>query len=65
MEKLKDKLIYSSFGGISSAAGLISLSRCPGNACASCFGCAGMGIMLLAGVLIKKIKGGKGNNGMA
>ena len=62
MEKLKDKLIYSAFGGIGSAAGLISLSRCSGNGCTSCFGCAGAGIGLLLIALFNKFKRGKSSD---
>ncbi|MBI4686859.1 MAG: hypothetical protein HY756_03640 [Nitrospirae bacterium] len=48
MERLKDKLIYSTLGAGSGLAGIFSLSRCPGSACVSCLGCAGIG----AGILI-------------
>ncbi|MDI6744058.1 MAG: hypothetical protein QMD07_01655 [Thermodesulfovibrionales bacterium] len=67
MEKLKDKLIYSAFGGIGSAAGLISLSRCSANACASCFGCAGIGAGILLAALFNKFRKNKQEdiNGMA
>ncbi|MDA8422228.1 MAG: hypothetical protein M0Z89_02725 [Nitrospiraceae bacterium] len=66
MEELKNKIICGGVGAMSSLAGIVSLSRCSGSACTSCFGClaSGAGIILLA--VINKSKIGKENqNGMA
>ena len=65
MADIKNKIVYSALGVSGGVTGIALTARCSGNACASCFGCAGVGIMLLAGALIKKIKGGKGDHGMA
>lgn len=65
MERLKDKIFYSALGASGGLAGLVSLSKCQGNACTSCFGCAGVGVGILLITLIKKFKGGVKNNGMA
>ncbi|MDI6729484.1 MAG: hypothetical protein QMD44_11240 [Thermodesulfovibrionales bacterium] len=66
MEGLKEKVLYSAIGASGGLTGLISLSKCPGNTCTSCFGCAGIGIgILLIALINKKLKGGQRNNGMA
>ncbi|MBU2591503.1 MAG: hypothetical protein KKC21_05755 [Nitrospinae bacterium] len=56
MKKSTDKLLYSAFGGIVGAIGIISLSRCKGKGCTACFGCAGVGIGLLLIALFNKFK---------
>jgi|GEM_PF-881334 len=65
MGKIKNKILYSALGVSGGAAGIALASRCSGRACASCFGCAGVGILLLTGAAIKKIKGGKRDYGLA
>ena len=40
-----------------SAAGIALTARCSGNTCASCFGCAGAAIVILAIAAIKKFGG--------
>ena len=55
MEGFKDKILYSVIGASSGLTGLISLSRCPGNTCISCFGCAGVGIVVILIALFNKM----------
>jgi len=67
MERLKHKLLYAAFGASSGLTGIASFSRCSGNACTSCFGCAGVGIGVLLLALVNKFKKTNegDNNGMA
>lgn len=67
MEKLRAKFVSTALGASSSLAGLLSLSKCSGNTCTSCFGCAGAGMGILLLVLFSKIKANhkEKNNGMA
>lgn len=65
MERLRDKILYSAIGASGGLTGLISLSRCQGNVCTSCFGCVGIGVGILLSVIIKRFGGGKRkDNGM-
>ncbi len=67
MERLRNRLLYTALGASSGLTGLASFSRCSGNACTSCFGCAGAGIGVLLIVIFNKIRRSKqeDNNGMA
>jgi hypothetical protein len=67
MENVRAKLISAALGASSSMAGLLSLSRCSGSACTSCFGCAGVGMGVLLLVLFNRTGGNKKEekNGMA
>ncbi|MDO9288130.1 MAG: hypothetical protein Q7T83_05015 [Thermodesulfovibrionales bacterium] len=67
MEKFRNRLLYTAVGALSGLTGIASFSRCSGNACASCFGCAGAGIGVLLIVLLNKFRRSKqeGDNGMA
>ncbi|MFA4828662.1 MAG: hypothetical protein WC855_03890 [Thermodesulfovibrionales bacterium] len=67
MERLKNRLLYTALGASSGLTGLASFSMCSGNACTSCFGCAGAGIGVLLIVLLNKFGRSKqeDNNGMA
>lgn len=67
MEKLRNRLLYTALGASSGLTGLASFSRCSGNACTSCFGCAGAGIGVLLILLLNKFGRSKqeDNNGMA
>jgi hypothetical protein len=56
MENLRAKFISTAIGVSSSAAGLLSLSKCSGSACTSCFGCAGSGIGILLFVLFSRMR---------
>ena len=57
MEKIKRKVLYSAFGVTGGLAGTIpAISSCAGGACASCFGCAGAGLGLVALALFSKLK---------
>lgn len=67
MENLRAKFISTALGASSSLAGLLSLSKCSGSACTSCFGCAGAGMGVLLLVLFSRMRGNKKEeeNGMA
>lgn len=65
MGKVKNKILSSVLGVSGGLAGLTFLPRCSGNTCASCYGCAGAGIVILFIAAIKKFKGGSKNNGLA
>ncbi len=67
MERLRHKLLFAAFGAASGSTAIASFSRCSGNACASCFSCAGAGIGVLLLVLFNKFKKTRegDNNGMA
>lgn len=56
MEGIKDKILYFAIGASGGLAGLVSLPKCQGNACTSCFSCAGVGAGILLTILIKKFK---------
>lgn len=66
MEALKHKLLYGLLGATSGLSGLVSLARCSGGTCTSCFGCAGAGVGIALIVLMNRMKGRGGkNDGMA
>lgn len=67
MESLRHRLLYTAVGASSGLTGLVSFSRCSGNVCTSCFGCAGAGIGVLLILLLNKFGRSKqeGDNGMA
>lgn len=67
MENLRAKFVSTALGASSSLAGLLSLSKCSGSACTSCFGCAGAGMGILLLVLFSRLKTDQKeeNNGMA
>lgn len=65
MGRLKDKILYSAAGISGGLSGLAFISRCAGNACTSCLGCGGVGIVILFITVVKKMKGGLKNNGLA
>jgi hypothetical protein len=56
MEKLRAKLVSTALGASGGMAGLLSLSKCSGGPCTSCFGCAGAGMGLLLLVLFNRMK---------
>jgi hypothetical protein len=55
MDDLKKKILYTGAGASSGLAGLGLFSNCGGPACASCFGCGGIGIGILLIILFNKI----------
>lgn len=67
MENVRAKVVATALGASGSMAGLLSLSKCSGSICTSCFGCAGAGVGILLIVLLRRIKGFKKeeNNGVA
>ncbi len=67
MENLRAKFVSTALGASSSMAGLLTLSKCSGSTCTSCFGCAGAGMGILLLVVFSRIRGKKKeeNNGMA
>lgn len=67
MENLRANVISTALGVSSSLAGLLSLSKCPGSTCTSCFGCAGAGIGVMLLVLFNRMRtdGKEEKNGMA
>ncbi|MDH4231384.1 MAG: hypothetical protein OEW04_05060 [Nitrospirota bacterium] len=67
MESLRAKFIPAALGASSSLAGLLSLSKCSGSTCTSCYGCAGAGVGILMLMLFSRMKGNKRGekNGMA
>ncbi len=67
MENFRPKLVSTALGASSCMAGLLSLSKCSGGACSSCFGCAGTAAGVLLLVLFSRSKANKkeANNGMA
>ncbi|MHB8882722.1 MAG: hypothetical protein ACYC69_14585 [Thermodesulfovibrionales bacterium] len=67
MEDLRTKIISTALGASSSMAGLLSLSKCSGSTCTSCFGCAGAGMGILLLVLFSRMRMHKkeGSNGVA
>lgn len=56
MQKLRAKFVSIAVGASSGMAGLLSLSKCSGSVCTSCFGCAGAGIGILLITLYSKFK---------
>lgn len=62
MNKLSRKLAYTGAGMSCGLAGLNLMPNCGGPACASCFGCVGLGVGILAMVLFHKIREGKKEN---
>ena len=54
MKKIKGKFSYGALGALSSLAGLPSITRCNGGNCATCFGYAGIGLVLLFMVLLRE-----------
>jgi hypothetical protein len=64
---VRGKFVSTALGASGSMAGILSISKCSGNVCTSCFGCAGGGIGILLLVLFSKMKANKKeeNNGMA
>ncbi len=67
MENFRPKLVSTVLGASSCMAGLLSLARCSGGACTSCFGCAGTAAGILLLVLFNRSKANKkeAKNGMA
>ena len=65
MREIKNKIVYSALGMSGGAAGIALTARCSGNACASCFGCAGAVIGILAVTAIKKFGGKNKSDAMA
>ena len=67
MENLRAKFVSTALGASSSLAGLLSLSKCSGSTCASCFGCAGTGMGILLLLLFNKTRENKKeeSNGVA
>ena len=55
MKSLKHKLFSSACGVSGGLAGLLSLSRCYGNGCSSCFGCVGAGAGILVVMLFTRV----------
>lgn len=56
MENLRDRVISAGIGASSSMAGILSLSKCVGGSCTSCFGCAGAGAGILLLILFNRMK---------
>ena len=67
MGNLRAKFVSTALGASGSMAGLLSLSKCSGSGCTSCFGCAGAGIGILLLVLFGRMKENQKEekNGMA
>lgn len=67
MENLRVKMTSAVLGASSGMAGLLSLSKCSGSACTSCFGCAGAGVGVLLLILLGRMSGKRKeeDNGMA
>lgn len=66
MKGFRNKLLCSAVGASGGLAGILSLSKCSGGGCASCFGCLGMSAGILLVALINRSKRGKERqNGMA
>lgn len=59
MEDLRARVISTVLGASSGMAGLLSLTKCSGSVCASCYGCAGAGtglLLLLAFGILRRNK---------
>ncbi|OGW27729.1 MAG: hypothetical protein A2X59_13035 [Nitrospirae bacterium GWC2_42_7] len=56
MINIQAKFVSTALGASSSMAGLLSLSKCSGSTCTSCFGCAGAGIGILLVLMYSKLK---------
>lgn len=60
MEGLKGRFFYTLAGSLSALSSLVALPGCQTGACASCFGCAGMGACILLIASFKKTGREKG-----
>jgi hypothetical protein len=58
MKQSNQKILYTLIGASGGLAGMIPFSRCYGN-CIACFGCAGIGLGVIAVLIAKKIRSGK------
>ena len=54
METIQRKVMYSVIGMSGGMAGLSRIGTCTGTGCPSCFGCAGMGVLLILLALWKR-----------
>lgn len=67
MEKLMHNISFSIIGAASGLTGLLSLGRCSGNVCTSCYGCAGAGAGVVLLLVFNKFRQSRKekNHGMA
>lgn len=56
MEGLRNRIVCGCAGAVSGLAGMLSLSKCSGSACTSCFGCVAAGAGILLVTLLNKSK---------
>lgn len=59
MAGLRNLILCGAAGASGGLSGILSLSRCPGGACASCLGCLGAGAGILLAAMINKSISGK------
>ena len=59
MGGLRNRILCGGAGASAGLSGILSVARCYGNACTSCFGCFGVGACILLVVLADKAKGNK------
>jgi hypothetical protein len=65
MATLRNTLRSNAAAAVGAISGVIPLAACPGGSCASCFGCAGIGVGVLLLLIMKNHFTRSNDHGMA